>query len=381
MKVINTIFVVLIILLAIFTWIYGSKALTIRREWNTSIQKLQKRIEENKIKLQTVFDGSDPNKAHDQFREFGEMRLGELINRLDVMVEERGNAWFGCTPRELKVRGAQKNPNQLGDNYPQTQDDKLQPLYLAEISIEISNPVDNSGGANAVFPQDELGGTFYIIDEGKDGNGTFLGRFTIAPNSVSRDANKTQLILHSATDLSDAEVELIKNGMDSFWTIYSLMPRDRFEDVFDRIKKDDLDRIVPSKTMADNLTKSDRDLVDFDVVLTSEYLKYIKLNNRKKLHIKNIADLKITLEQMKKEGADVSFACDLENKRIKLMQDQFNAVKKVLDGYNSVIEHLQNSIAKTQKENEWYASKIAEMQLESLQIIEKHAEAAVNNIE
>ncbi|MDR1053388.1 MAG: hypothetical protein LBL39_04355 [Planctomycetaceae bacterium] len=381
MKVMNTIFVVLIILLAIFTWIYGSKALTIRREWSTSIQKLQKRIEENKTKLQTVFDGSDPNKAHDQFREFGEMRLGELINRLDVMVEERGNAWFGCTPRELKVDGLKIQSNQLGENYPQTQDDKLQPLYLVEISVEISNPVDNSGGANAAFPQDELGGTFYIIDEGKDGSGAFLGRFTIVPNSVSRDANKTLLTLKSATELSEIEVELIKNRMNPSWAIYSLIPRDRFEDVFDRIKKDDLDRIVPLQTMADNLTKRDRDLVDFDVVLTLEYLGYIKLNNRKKLHTKNIADLKIAIEQMKKEGDDVSFACDLESKRIKLMQDQYAAVKKVLDGYNAVIEHLQNSIAKTQKENEWFASKIAEMQLESLQIIEKRAEAAVKNIE
>ncbi|MDR1477475.1 MAG: hypothetical protein LBJ00_00870 [Planctomycetaceae bacterium] len=381
MRITNTIFVVLIILLAVFTWIYGSKALTIRREWSTSVQKLQKRIEENKAKLQVVLDGSDPNKAHDLFREFGEMRFGELVNRLDVMVEERGNAWFGCIPHEMKVSEAQKTAEQLGEDYPPTQEEKLQPLHLVDISVEITNPVDKDGKSIPIS-QNDVDGVFYVIDEGKDGSGSiYLGRFSIPPNSITRDANKTQMVLHSVTDLNNDEIDLLKNGLNSTWAIYSMIPRDRYEDVFDRIKKDDLDKIVPLKTMASDLTKSDRDLIDFDVVLTAGYLEYIKLNNRKKLHDQNIAELKITIDRMKKEEGDISFACDLESKRIKLMQDQSNAVEKVLNGYNTIIDHLRDSITKTQKQNEWYASKIAEYNLQSLQIIEKHAETAAQNVE
>jgi hypothetical protein len=63
------------------------------------------------------------------------------------------------------------------------------------------------------------------------------------------------------------------------------------------------------------------------------------------------------------------------------MEDQITAVKKVLDGYENMIEQMKDSITKTQKQNDWYAAKIAEYNLQSLQIIEENAENAVKNME
>ncbi|MDR2641370.1 MAG: hypothetical protein LBC74_01105 [Planctomycetaceae bacterium] len=380
MKIWNTVFVVLIIFLAFFTWIYGSKALAIRREWDTSIQKLQKQIDTNKTKLQSVLDGSDPNKAHDLFREFSEMRLGELRNRLDVMVADRGNAWFGCKPRELSVDNVLVTARQLGEGNPSTPEDKLQPIHLVEVSVIISSPVDWDDN-EVVIPPDKLGGVFYVFDDGKDGKGggVFLGRFTIngAPSKVDKNY---VVMLKSATEFSENEVNLIKHGMQSQWAIYSSIPRDRYYDVFDRIKNDDLELIVPLELRA-NLTNKDRGLVDFDVVLTAEYLRYVKLNNKKKLLNKNIAELKTTISQMDNEKNDVNFAIQTEQNRIKLMEDQITAVTRVLEGYNIIIERIGNSIVKTQKQNDWYANKIAEYHLMSLQIIEKNAETAVKKLE
>ncbi|MDR1485738.1 MAG: hypothetical protein LBT09_13065 [Planctomycetaceae bacterium] len=381
MKIWNTVFVVLIIVLAVFTWVYGSKALSIRRAWSTSIQKLQKQIETNKVKLQEVIDGSDPSKAQDSFREFSEMRIGEIDNRLDVMVADRGNAWFGCKPTNIDIDNKVPVPaEQLGNNLPATPADKLQPVYLVEVKVEISNPVDWDN-KDIVIPPDKLGGVFYVIDEGKDGKGggAFLGRFTVSgvPSKVGKNY---VVVLKSATELSNYEVDLIKNGMQSSWAIYSSMPRDRYDDIFDRIRKDDLEKIVPA-AIRTNLMKSDRNLVDFDVILTTQYLRYIKLSNRKKLIEKNNADTRDTLQKMEKETNDVKSAITLEQNRIKLMKDQITAVTDVLSGYDTVIKRIQDSIAKTRKQNDWYAAKIAEYHLESLQTIEKHAEAAAKNIE
>ncbi|MDR2762622.1 MAG: hypothetical protein LBB88_08490 [Planctomycetaceae bacterium] len=381
MKIWNTVFIVLIILLSIFTWIYGGKALLIRREWSTGIKKLQKQIDSNKDKLKSVLEGVDSGKPRESFHEFSEMSVGELINKLDVMAEDRGNAWFGCKPLSVDENNiVSVPPRQLGDDNPSTPDNELKPLQLITISVEIISPVDNEN-PDLVIPPEKLGGVFYVFDEGNNANaGAFLGRFTINEPPMKKEKNYA-VTLKSATELKGDEINFIKSKMKSTWAIYSTMPRDRYDDIFDRIKKEDIDRIVPEEEMRKNLTKADRNLTDFDVVLTAGYLRNVKLNQRKELFLKNIADLKISIAQMSKETKDVQFAIELENKRIALMKDQINAVQKVLDGYNVVIERIKESIIKTQQQNDWYAAKIADYNLKSLQIIEQKAESAAKNIE
>ncbi|MDR2170446.1 MAG: programmed cell death protein 10 [Planctomycetaceae bacterium] len=391
MKIWNTVFIVLIAILAIFTWIYGGKALMIRREWSKSVQKLQKQISESKIKLQNVVDGADPNKSFDPdiLREFNEMSEGELANRLDNIVEERGNAWFNCKPSDLNIAGIpvsaqQLSAQQLGDDLPVTPEGELKPVNLITVLIQINSPVD-SDNPEVVIPPNKLGGVFYIFDEGNDSNsnGAFLGRFTISKPPEITGKNYT-IELKSATEMSDYEIELIKRGMQSTWAIYSTMPRDCFDGVFDRIKKEDLEKLVPQdlRTVLTNPErKNPEKLVDFNAVLTAEYLKRIKLNNSKKLLEKNIADVKNSIQKMNKETNDIKSAIELEQARIKLMKDQTTAVQKVLDGYNKIIKNIQDAIAKTQKQNNWYAAQIANIHLKSLELIEKQAEAATKNIE
>ncbi|MDR2346554.1 MAG: hypothetical protein LBE18_10845 [Planctomycetaceae bacterium] len=383
MKIWNTVFIVLIIILAVFTWIYGGKALLIRREWSTSIQKLQKQIDTNKTKLQAVIDGSNPDDPRDldTVREFSAMRLSELVNKLDVMAEDRGNAWFGCKPSNLKEDGASVMPQQLGEDKPATPDNVLKPLKLVTVSVEISSPVDWNN-VEEVIPPNKLGGILYVFDEGKDGNGengAFIGIFTL--NKVPEKTDKAYTAeLKSAIELNDYEIKVINNSMQSLWAVYSSLPRDRYDDIFNRIKKDDLERIVPAEIRAD-LTNAQRNLVDFDVALSAAYLKNTQLKNKRETLKRNVDDLKVSIGNINYETKEINFAIELENKRIALMNDQITAVQRVLDGYNDVIERIKDSIIKTQKQNDWYAAKIAEYHLKSLQTIEKKAEAAAKKIE
>ncbi|MDR1925695.1 MAG: hypothetical protein LBQ66_15105 [Planctomycetaceae bacterium] len=379
MKLWNTIFLVLIVILGVFTWFYAGKALTIRREWSTSVTKLQKQIAANRTKLQSEIDGIDPSKPRDVFREFKEMRVGELRNRLDVMISDRVNIWVGCKPGVLNVDNEKIMPAQLGDGNPTTPEAKLQPIHLVQVTVTIKNPAEQDNPDQVITP-DKLMGVVYLIDDGQNGKGSgaYLGRFTVV-GTPQRIGENFLITLQSATQFSKAEVDLIKERMQSTWTIYSAMPRDRFDEIFNRLTQEDFERIVP-REMRDAIKKPDRNLVDFDVVLTSGYSDKVKLDNRISLLKKNNEELSNAIKQMKKEIADVNNSIAIEQKRIALMKDQTTAVQRVLDGYEAVIKKMQESIDKTKKQNEWFAAKIAEYQLKSVQAIEQQAEAAANNV-
>jgi len=378
MNIWNTVFLVLILLLAVVGVFFAGQEMKIQKEWRQGIAGLEKKIPETEKKAEDLLAGSAPTKKTDE-KTFAEMGLEELKAKLQMMVFERKKAWFGCQPGNINAEGTALAAQPLGGDKPATAADKLRPVTLVEVKLVISEPKNDNG---EVQPPDGLAGIVYLFDEGpkrdddegpKRSSGSFLGRFTV--KSIDKTQVGYQVTLNAANELNENEVEQIKKSSKSTWAVYLAVPMDRHDGIFDRVTEEGLETLIP-KEVQKEFANPDRQLRDFDELLTAAFQRRVQLQLDIESANSQIAKLNQSLEISNKEQDSLRLDIELAKKQVAEMEVQRKAVADKLSELDATISDIKEKTEFEQKRNEWFVSKIAEYQLKVAEIIEKKADEA-----
>ncbi len=408
MNIWNKVFLGLIFLLTLAALFFAAQEWKIRGMGQKAVLSLEKQQVDTEKQIAQISEGSAPDKAATE-KTFEEMGLEESRLKLLELLFERKKAWFGCLPGGINPTGKTVAPEQLGGNNPATPGDALDPINLLEVQVTITGPLVAATGAEGeaaervVAPPNDLLGVVYVFDEGdfleaakaetengsggstadgisggaqgiKGVGGSFLGIFTV-DGAPQQTAEGYVVTLHSANELNDVEVARIQDAARSTWAIYASIPLDRYVDIFDRLSEEQANALLPD-AVRQKLMDAQRIQVDFDVMLTRLYQERVNLlqeigSSRTDIAALN-ASLAIAAQEDQKTRGDIEF----EKKRIAAMNDQKEALQKMVEQYDASIRQLLDDIDATQKDNERFAAGIADAQLRVLQRIEDKAEQA-----
>ncbi len=367
MNIWNTVFLVLILLLAAVGVFFTGQEMKIQKEWRTSIANHEKKIVETEKKAEDLLAGSAPTKKTDE-KTFAEMGLEELKAKLQILVFERNKAWFGCQPGNVNVEGEALSAQQLGGDKPPTAADKLKTLMLVEVKLTVTEPKNEKGD---VIPPDGLSGVVYLFDEGQERvGGSFLGRFTVK----SKTGNQVTLI--SANELNDNEIEQIKKSVRSTWAVYLAVPTDRQEGIFDRLTSEELEALIPKKEIRKEFENKDRPLQDFDILLTAAFRQRVQLQLDIDSTNRYIVKLNESIAISNKEQASLRQDIETTKKQVAEMEVQRKAVESKLQELDATIGDIGEKIKAQQWLNQRYVEIIAECQMRVAEHIEKKAEEA-----
>ncbi|MGL4593476.1 MAG: hypothetical protein ACRCUY_01965 [Thermoguttaceae bacterium] len=426
MNIWNTVFLVLVFLLAIVVAFFTAQELQRRADGNKKISSLQKKIAETNEKIDVIEMGADiaarqkniragkkevgaeqikpllgvdhlstmndemnPQKNSDDVqsdetsrtpltsKKVSEMSLGDLEVLVHDLALDRGKAWFGCDP----ISTEQNNNDQIPPNFNETaQNTEFKPLVLTRVQLKV--PSIEQDGKEQPISVEDMQGIVYIFDEGTDKQlGAYLGRFVVA----GKQGNTVSLL--SADALNSEEFDLIDNSRKSkaTWAVYMVMPSERWEGVFSRIEEMEnqffsADPPVLSEELIDRLKKhpiGQKSIPrDFAGLMTEMYRQRVLL-------MQEIEGLKKARESMAKsqEDADKEDVAlrdeeSLERTRISAMDKQVEVLQNVVDSYNQRINDMKQKLETIQKQNEIFVSKIAKFQLDVVESIEKRANNA-----
>lgn len=383
MNIWNTVFLVLVFILSGVAAFFTAQEMKIRQEWNRGIERLETKISNSEKEIREAINGVPSDKPEAE-RTIEELALSTVKVRLRNLIFERGKAWFECQPGQVTADGQVLMPQQLGGNDPQTEENRLKPIQLVEVRLMITGPVVEKNGKEEVIPPNDLKGLVYLFDEGQDNVGTqFLGRFTVS--AVQPSQSRYQVTLIAANELNQNEVERIEASRkkQATWAVYTAVPIDRYEGVFDRLPDDVVDSILSASAPKDrkltvpDLKDPERKTVDFDVLLTKLYQWRVVLKQDIDRTKRYIEMLKSSVESAKAEEGSLKKDIDFEKKRIAAMKTQAETLQKAVDQYDEMIQELTDLIDKTQKQNKWYVAQIAQAQHQAAEQIEKRAEEAV----
>ena len=372
MNIWNTVFLVVILLLAMVGAFFAGQELKIQNEWRRGIVSLEQKVPETEKRAEDLLAGSAPTKKTDE-KAFDEMGLEELKAKLQMMVFERKKAWFGCQPGNVNAEGATLTPRQLGGDKDPTPADRLKPLVLVEAKLMITEPKNDN---DEVISPDGLAGIVYLFDEGPERvGGSFLGRFTV--KQVDKTQVGYQVTLISANELNENEVDLIKKSNRSTWAVYLAVPMDRHDGIFDRVVEDELEALIPNREIREEFKNPKRQLWDFDVLLTAAFQRRVQLQLDIDSANRQIASLNESLTTSNAEQDSLRQDIELAKKQVAEMEVQRKAVAEKLEELDATIGDIREKTEFEQKRNEWFVSKIAEYQLKVAELIEQRAEDAV----
>jgi len=373
MNIWNTVFLVLILLLAVAGVFVAGREMKTQGESRQRIHTLkEKDIPQMEKDIQDLKAGTAPTKKTGE-KEPKEMSPEELKAKLQLMISERKKAWFGCQPGNINPEGEALSPQQLGGDKPATPPDKFNPLMLVEVKLTITEPKNTAG---EVLPPDGLEGIVYLFDEGQEGgSGSFLGRFMV--KGVAKATDGYQVTLVSANQLIASEVDQIKKSVKSTWAVYLVVPMDRHDGIFDRLSSEELEALIPDKETRKLFESPDRQLRDFDLLLTAAYQRRVQLQIDIDTANRDIADLKRSNDTSLAEKASLIKDKELTTERKTAMERQRLTVEDQLNKLNTTINGIKDDIEFERQRNEWFISKIAEYQLKVAQLIEQKAEEAV----
>ncbi|MDR1964537.1 MAG: hypothetical protein LBQ50_12220 [Planctomycetaceae bacterium] len=377
MNIWNKVFLGLIFVLAIAVLCFSALELKIRGANQKEIESIEKKIETTKQDIEKIYEGTAPAKKISE-KTIEELGYYELRVQLLDLLYERKKAWFGCKPGNLTEKGKEVTPKQLDGDGPSTPENNLKKIRLTEVQLTITSPVVEKNGNEEVIPPDDLKGIVYVFDEGEEGvGGSFLGIFTVDPPQPVKVQNGYQVTLQSAHELSDLEIERIRKAVRSTWAVYTTVPLDRYQDIFDRLTDDEKEKIPAS--LRDELTDSERKPKDFNELLNLFYLRRVVLQEDIERTKQRIAELKVSQEIADKETKDLENDRGFENKRIEMMKRQCEILQEKVTGYDEKIKLFREEIEKTQTQNEWLVAKIAEYQLQVKERIEQKAAQAAQS--
>ncbi len=192
MNIWNIVFLVLVFILSGVVLFFTGQEYNVRSTGQQTLEKFEQAIVQERQKAVAAQDGSQPLKAADG-KTIDEMSLGELGNWLRQLRFERQRTWFNCGLRVNPERRKVTAP-QLGEGNPDVAEGQLKTLELVEVSVIITGPTATrpSAEGNAepimeVVRPDDMQGTVYLFDEGKEGSSSaFLGRFTVSSQQPQR---------------------------------------------------------------------------------------------------------------------------------------------------------------------------------------------------
>lgn len=397
MNIWNTVFLVLVFLLAGVVVFFTSIDMKVRKTAATSIESLEKGLVDTEKKMIALNEGTAPQKPTAE-KTVDELSLNELVLKLQNLVFERGKAWFGCIPADVNVEGQKLTPRQLGDNNPPTPEDRLKAIQLVEVQLTVTGPVTEHEEAKEVVPPEDLKGIVYLFNEGvpigeaerqQEGEGgeeaskaltvregAYLGRFTVMQQQKVQ--NGYLITLTAANEMNEAEIERLQNSMDSTWSVYATMPQDRYAGVFDAASPEELESLISDPAQREALLNPERPLKDFDELLTRLFQWRVVLQQDIDRSKRDIASLNSSLEIAAEEEKNLQKDINFEKKRIDAMKEQVRVLKEKADQYDEMLKSLREEIDKTQEQNEFYVAKIAEYQLKVADLIEKRADAAAS---
>jgi hypothetical protein len=450
MNIWNKVFLGLIFVLAITILFFTSLELKIRGEGQKAVNTLGEKGENLKNDIENIKKGNAPAKAVEE-KKLDELGFDELQVQLSEMIYERKKAKFDCKPVSINVEGEKLPPN--NDN-PPIPDDKLKPVSLIEVKLAI----EKKDSDVTVSLTEELKGIVYvfeasILDSGTQGNnfrmnGAFLGMFNVIETQPQSNGSLAALL--SAHELTEQEIQQVQESLQNAnagktaWAVYTTMPLDRYEGLFDRLTDDekkslpkplsnklleaeqklkdfneqfkqlpDAEKNALSQSLQEKLKKaggkletfsellnwfSEKEkqelpellqeilttaewkLKDFNELLNWFYQHRVELTDRIVRAANRVEDMKKDLKIADNEEKKLQKDIELEKKRIDRMQLQCQVLHEKINDYDKMITALRNEIEKTQTENEWYVARIAEYQLKAKELLEQQAEQATREI-
>ncbi len=376
MNIWNIVFLVLVFILSAVVLVFTGQEYNVRNKGQQTLEQFEKKIEEEKGKTIVAQEGPQPLKAMAE-KSIDEMGLGELNTWLQTLRNERKKTWFKCGIR-VNADGKRVTAPQLGDGNPTVALDQLKTIKLVEVSVIVTGPeVMREGNLEVVRP-DDMEGTVYLFDEGKDGaGGTFLGRFTVTSPQPQRAQGGYVVTLLAVDELDDAEIQrLNRAARSSTCAVYASMPEDRYSFVFENLSPEEAAELIPDAKVRQRMLDPERPLVDYDELFARKYANRIKSQLALDLATRQNAGLLEDKKIADDENAKLREEIDLEKVRIAAMIAQANVLREKLDQYTAANELMMGNIDKQREENERLRAAIADIMQRVAEKIRQQAEKA-----
>ena len=394
MNIWNKVFLGVIFLTAVAVVVLGSVEYHIRNTGQKHIASMEQRIAETQERIDKIEGGAAPLKIFPEKVQsdwsFEELR-GVVRGQLNV----RGRAWFGSI-----VAGMEESV--------------LPPaLQQVEVQIIITEPLqpNETGTATDVVSPETLRGVVYVFEEGTENNvGTFLGRFKVDSDiptgtkfldSEGNEKNGWRVTLVTIDPISADEIEQIWGAGESRWAIYMSPPINRVAGVFSQLTEEEkqmipeeiresfqprpmpelqpeeLEGVDPSvaeiwKKYREEMDDPESELAqDFSTLLDWLYQQRSSLHRDIRIAESDIETYKAAEEKNKTENEKMEVDCVLEEKRAEAMNIQRDAVKALLEQYESEINRITLLIEKLQAQAAVSVTGITDAQQKAAEIIEE----------
>ena len=438
MNIWNTVFIVLILLLAVVGVFFASQEMAVRSAWNKHIIGLEGKnnpedanlpespenkgkIRDTEEKLELQITGTAPKKEIKD-KKISEMSLEELKTRLRLMVAERNMAWFGCRPERNSYKEMPPvDPKEYLNDRSDLPND-VRPNPVKPVQVELYLPKKNNRDEEWRYPDavEPLMGTVnnlkpqpvvYLFDEGFRGDGgSFLGRFKVEEDPkevVLGTAKDWKVTLVSIDNLSESEKRRIEESTSAAppnidairrryenegkaldpkeeerlkdnekWAIYLVPPTDRYHGVFD-MDPDELEQLIPNAETRKLVGDSDRLLLDFDTLLTAAFQRRLLLE----IDIDSTKKDSDKLTNSLRVSSEAIVALQNDQKWLEeqciAMENQRQIVADKLKELEAVIDDIKKKTGVAQEDNEGLVMAIARYQLQAAKIIEQRTEEAV----
>lgn len=379
MNIWNTVFLVLIFLLAAVVLFFTAQEYSKRSQAQQILIKFEEAIEKEKAKATAARDGSEPRKTMTE-KSIDEMSLGELIDWVRLLRIERKKTWFGCNIRVTPDAKRVTAPP-LGDGNPAAPADQLKTIRLVEVNVIVTGPTVLREGNEEVIRPDDMQGAVYLFDEGKEGvGGAFLGRFTVVSPQPSRAQGGYVVTLHAVDELNEAEIQRLNRAARSTCAVYVSMPEDRYDFIFDNLSPEEAAELISDAKLRQRMLDPERPLVDYDEIYTRKYAdrtrSELAIDLTKRQNAGLVEDQRIATE----EDAQLRKEIDLEKTRIAAMVAQAGVLQDKLDEYKATGEFLMEKIDEQRAENERMRAAIADIMQRVAEKISRQAEEARSGI-
>lgn len=217
----------------------------------------------------------------------------------------------------------------------------------------------------------------------------FLGSFLIA-GPAQKDGERFVYTLVAVEVLNDEEVRRLQELRGESVAVYTAIPTDRQLDFleYDAEQQKDLSKVLYERMNPEMISKTvpqsmqqeywqpDRPIRDYDILLSSAYRGRADLHRAIKANNDAISLINKSLEEAEREQKQWDAEIVLEKKRIETLSRQRDEVNKKCEELDGLIQEIEKGIQALQQQNREYVGRIADIQLQATEQIEKRAEEA-----
>ncbi|MEN6449327.1 MAG: hypothetical protein ABFC96_02455 [Thermoguttaceae bacterium] len=352
MSIWNRVLVALIAVVSLGFFYLAARTLKVHEVWHNKCVQTQQELNQLKAEKVRLIDGVERD------GKIEEAGIRQLRLELYKVVVDRRRAWFNCPAR---VNG----PNRA--------------TGTADIVLTIDKPSPNGIAQNTVL---------YAFDDADNRSwGQYLGQYTVA-----RVAGK-QIALRPAGRLTGREILSLEAARASghTWTLYESMPQDNheiFATLSDELKK----KVLPPQFVAEYLkdgrpaAKGDpkqnivegkyvRTLRDYDVLFRANEEKDVFLRDAIVAAAYDGELVKTALASAQKQADALTrnIATAKEEKAVAMAQRDL--VAKTLAKFQESLDKTQLAVKETLAANQATVARIAKLQFEAAQRIDRRTRA------